>query len=243
MGPLVDRFKSGSSPFHWNEFLLNLMDGQASWFLVALFVCLMLAMLTARVPAWLRFFCRSRRRDDASVWTAAHQPALHEFCFLAAGMWVGMRVYRLEGMRSVTAALGFVALAMLQVTMIYLYGPPTQWSYIELGLTGTAGLFLLAKLLDRYRIGDGLAWVGRASLAVFLLSNFPQGATPRDSRSSLPYARTVVATVATYSVRNSFACHHLASAGSMAPTLALSMAMALEPASPHSQLRSVIPSR
>jgi hypothetical protein len=35
----------------------------------------------------------------------------------------------------------------------------------------------LAKLLDKHWIGDGLVWVGRASLAVFLLSAFAQGAT------------------------------------------------------------------
>jgi fucose 4-O-acetylase-like acetyltransferase len=177
MGPLVDRFKSGPSPFHWKNFLLDLLDGQASWFLFALFVCLMLALLTVRVPAWLRFFVAAVVGMTPPFGPPLTNQALHEFCFLAAGMWLGTRVYRLEGMRSTTAALGFVALATLQATMIYLYGPPTQWSYIELGLTGTAGLFLLAKVLDRYRIGDGLAWVGRASLAVFLLSNFPQGAT------------------------------------------------------------------
>ena len=49
-----------------------------------------------------------------------------------------------------------------------------RWIYIEAGLTGVAGLFLLAKLLDKHRIGDGLSWVGRASLAVFLLSAFAQ---------------------------------------------------------------------
>jgi fucose 4-O-acetylase-like acetyltransferase len=175
--PLVNRFKSGSSPFHWKEFLLNLMDGQASWFLFTLFVCLMLALLMVRVPAWLRFFVAVVVGMTPAFGPPLTNETLHEFCFLAAGMWVGMRVYRLEGLRSATAALGFIALATLQVTMIYLYGPPTRWTYIELGLTGTAGLFLLARLLESYRIGDGLAWVGRASLAIFLLSNFPQGAT------------------------------------------------------------------
>jgi hypothetical protein len=52
-----------------------------------------------------------------------------------------------------------------------------RWTYAGLGLTGTVGLFLLAKLLDRHRIGDGFAWIGRASLAIFLLSAFAQGAT------------------------------------------------------------------
>ena len=38
-------------------------------------------------------------------------------------------------------------------------------------------LFLLAKLLDKHRLGDGIARVGRASLAVFLMSAFAQGVT------------------------------------------------------------------
>jgi peptidoglycan/LPS O-acetylase OafA/YrhL len=104
---------------------------------------------------------------------------LREFCFLAAGMWVGTGIFRLEQMRVTTAALGFVLLAVFQTAMIYVYGPPAlwRWIYIVLGLTGTAGLFMLAKLLDKHRLGHGIAWIGRGSLAVFLLSAFAQGAT------------------------------------------------------------------
>ena len=39
------------------------------------------------------------------------------------------------------------------------------------------GLFLLSKILDKHSVGDALAWVGRASLAIFMLSAFAQGAT------------------------------------------------------------------
>ena len=177
IGPLIDRFKSGSSPFHWKDFLLKLMDGEASWFLFVLFVCLMLALLTVRIPAWLRFLIAALVGMTPAFGPPLTNQVLRDFCFLAAGMWVGTRIYRMEGMRFATAALGFVVLGALQVAAIYLYGPPSRWTYIELGLTGTAGLFLLAKLFDKHLIGDGLAWIGRASLAVFLLSNFPQGAT------------------------------------------------------------------
>jgi fucose 4-O-acetylase-like acetyltransferase len=177
--PLIGRFKYGTRPFHWDVFLLNLADGEASWFLFVLFLCLMLALMTARVPAWLRFL--------AAVLAGLLPPhgpffvnqVLHEFCFLAAGMWVGTHVDRLEGMGAAPAALGFALLAAFQTTMIYVIGGAAlwRWTYIVLGLTGTAGLFLLAKLLDKHQIGNGIAWVGRASLAVFLLSAFAQGAT------------------------------------------------------------------
>ncbi len=53
--PLIGRFKFETKPFRWNIFLVNLADGQASWFLFVLFFCLMLALLTIRVPGWLRF--------------------------------------------------------------------------------------------------------------------------------------------------------------------------------------------
>jgi fucose 4-O-acetylase-like acetyltransferase len=178
LDPLVGRFKSGTTEFHWKTFLLTLADGEANWFLFALFFGLMLALLTVRVPAWMRFVAGALvgMMVPLSGPPLTNQ-SLREFCFLAAGMWVGTRIYRLEQMRTATAAIGFLILAAIQLAAIYLYGSPTAWTYIALGLTGTAVLFLLAKMLDKHWIGDRLAWVGRASLAVFLMSPFAQGAT------------------------------------------------------------------
>jgi fucose 4-O-acetylase-like acetyltransferase len=177
--PLIGRFKSGTQPFHWNMFLMNLADGEASWFLFVLFVCLMLAVVTARVPAWLRFLAAALVGLTPPFGPPIINDVLHEFCFLAAGMWVGTHIYRLERIGVTATAPGFALLAAFQAAVVYVYGAAVlgRWTYIALGLTGTAGLFLLAKPLDRHRFGDGLAWVGRASLAVFLLSAFAQGAT------------------------------------------------------------------
>jgi fucose 4-O-acetylase-like acetyltransferase len=177
LNPLVGRFKLGQGPFQWKVFLLDLVDGDANWFLFVLFVCLMMALLTVRVPAWLRFVAAAVIGMTPAFGPPLTNQVLREFCFVAAGMWVGTRIYRLERLRATTAALGFVVLAILQVAMIYRYGFTTRWTYIELGLTGTAALFLLARLLDKHSLGNGLAWVGRASLAVFLLSAYAQGAT------------------------------------------------------------------
>jgi hypothetical protein len=177
--PLIGRFKFETRPFRWNIFLVNLADGQASWFLFVLFFCLMLALVTVRVPAWLRFVVAALVGMTAPVAIPGVSEVLHEFCFLAAGMWVGHHIYSLEQIRLSTAAVGFVVLAALQAIVVYIFGVSVlgRWIYIEAGLTGVAGLFLLAKLLDKHWIGDGLVWVGRASLAVFLLSAFAQGAT------------------------------------------------------------------
>jgi hypothetical protein len=177
--PLIGRFKFETKPFRWNVFLVNLADGQASWFLFVLFFCLMLALVTVRVPAWLRFLVAALVGMTIPLAVPGVSEVLHEFCFLAAGMWLGHRIYGLEMIRLSTAAVGFLVLAALQVVAVYIFGVSVlgRWVYIEAGLTGVAGLFLLAKLLDKHWIGDGLAWLGRASLAVFLFSAFAQGAT------------------------------------------------------------------
>jgi fucose 4-O-acetylase-like acetyltransferase len=177
--PLIGRFKSQTTPFHWNVFLVKLADGEASWFLFVLFVCFMLALMTARVPAWLRFVVAALVGMMPVFGPPIISDVLHEFCFLAAGMWVGTSIYRLERISATAAALGFVALAAFQAAAVYLYRASVlgRWTYFAVGLTGTAGLFLLAKLLDKHRLGNGFAWVGRASLAIFLLSAFAQGAT------------------------------------------------------------------
>ena len=177
--PLIGRFKSETKPFHWNVFLLNVADGEASWFLFVLFVCLMLALMTVRVPAWLRFLVVALVGMTPPFSSTIINDVLRDFCFLAAGMWVGTSIYRLERIGAAAAGLGFVLLAGFQAAVVYVYGASVlgRWTYLVVGLTGTAGLFLLAKLLDMYGFGDGIAWVGRASLAVFLLSAFAQGAT------------------------------------------------------------------
>jgi hypothetical protein len=160
-------------------FFVNLVDGQASWFLFVLFFCLMLALVTARIPDWLRFLVAALAGMLAPLAIPGVSEVLHEFCFVAAGMWVGRRIYGLEQIRFSTAAAGFVVLAVMQAAAVFVLGVSIlgRWLYIEAGLTGVAGLFLLANVLDKRQIGDGLAWIGRASLAIFLLSAFAQGAT------------------------------------------------------------------
>lgn len=177
--PLIGRFKFETKPFRWNVFLMNLADGQASWFLFVLFFCLMLALMSAWVPSWLRFLVAALVGMAAPFGIPGISEVLHEFCFLAAGIWFGHHIYRLDEIRLTTAGVGFFALAAFQVAIVSVFGSSVlgRWIYIEAGLTGTAGLLLLGKLLDKRRLGDGIAWVGRASLAVFLLSAFAQGAT------------------------------------------------------------------
>lgn len=175
--PLIGRFEMSADPFQWQSFLIKLADGDASWFLFALFFCFMLALLTISLPDWPRFLLAVAIGLTPAFGPPLTNQVLHEFCFLVAGMWFGNRVYRMEIIPPIAAAYGFALLAAFQTVMIYLFGPATRWSYIGLGLTGTAGLFLIASLLEKHRTGDALNWIGRASLGIFLLSAFAQGGT------------------------------------------------------------------
>ena len=175
--PMIGRFEMSPDPFQWQTFLIKVADGDASWFLFALFFCFMLALLTISLPDWLRFLLAVAVGLTPAFGPPLTNQVLHELCFLAAGMWFGTRVYGMEIIPPVAAAYGFALLAAFQTVMIYLFGPATRWSYIGLGLTGTTGLFLLASLLEKHRTGDALTWIGRASLAIFLLSAFAQGGT------------------------------------------------------------------
>jgi fucose 4-O-acetylase-like acetyltransferase len=175
--PLVGRFQMDAEPFEWRNFLLKLADGDASWFLFALFFCFILALLTVQLPAWLRFVLAAAIGMTPAFGPPLTNQVLREFCFLAAGMWIGTAIYQIELIPRTPALFSFALLASFQSAMIYLFGAATRWSYIGLGLTGTAGLLLLARLLDQRPAGSALAWLGRASLAIFLLSAFAQGAT------------------------------------------------------------------
>jgi len=175
--PLIGRFEVGVVPFQWRVFLLSVLDGNASWFLFTLFFCFMLALLTVRLSRSVVFWAAVVMGMTPAFGPPLTDQVLREFCFVAAGMWVGDRAYRMEHIGKLAAMIGLSCLSAVQVAMIYLFGAPNRWSYAGLGLTGTAGLFLLAKLLEDRWMGDGLAWLGRASLAIFLLSAFAQGAT------------------------------------------------------------------
>src|SRR5271170_1098027 len=150
LGPLTRRFQVTYSPFHWKTFLMNVSDGSVSWFLFTLFFCLLLALLTVRVPNWLRFLFAVVAGVSPIYGSYITERVLREFCFVAAGMWVGNQIFRLERVPKWMAAVGFVLTAAFQFTATSLYGYPNRWTYIGLGLTGAAALLLLARVLENH---------------------------------------------------------------------------------------------
>jgi len=157
--------------------LLKLIDGDAAWFLLTLFACLILAALTRSMPHWLRFVLAVALAIFAPISSVAVFYYLpHEFCFLAAGMWAGSSIRKIDGLKPTVAAIGFCVVMGTQAVIIHLYGVPGIYSYIPLGLMGTLGLFLLARALEKVSVGRFFVWSGQASLAVFLLSPYTQDA-------------------------------------------------------------------
>ena len=184
LDPIIFRFKRNAELFQWKSLPLSLVSGGAGWFFPVLFCCLLLALLTRKMPAWSRL--------GIAVVASAMLPTygfevvyktVWYFAFLAGGMMVGRSIFKLNAIPRWAAALCAVAIFALQAGAVDHYGyavgfgGPPEWLAVALGFTGTAGLFLIARTIDHTRIGDAWAWIGRASLGIFLIAPYPQGAT------------------------------------------------------------------
>lgn len=183
IAPLINRFRQHPVSVHWASFPISLINGGAGWFFPVLLLCLLLALLTIKVPAWLRL--------GLAVLAAALTPShgyqvfyktVWYFSFLAGGMLVGRSIFKLSSIPRWSAALAGAVVFALQAAVVYHYGGAVAFGYspdwlaVSLGFTGTAGLFLIARTIENTRLGDLWAWIGQASLGIFLLAQFPQGA-------------------------------------------------------------------
>jgi fucose 4-O-acetylase-like acetyltransferase len=124
--PLVGRFEFRAAPFQWKVFLLHLVDGDASWFLFVLFFCFMLALLTSRLPNWLRFLVAAVVGMTPAFGPPLTNQVLREFCFLAAGMWVERTSFGWSGCRWLRLRLGLACLLQFRsLRFITLERPPS----------------------------------------------------------------------------------------------------------------------
>jgi fucose 4-O-acetylase-like acetyltransferase len=182
--PLISRFKNSPHTVDWKSFPISLINGGAGWFFPVLFLCLMLALLTVKLPAWLRL--------AVAVVAAAMLPTfgyevfyktVWHFSFLAGGMFVGRAVFKLSAIPRWIAALLAIVVFALQAAVVFHFGGPAEfgappeWLAVGLGFSGTAGLLLIARTIENTPVGAAWAWIGQASLGIFLMAQFPQGAT------------------------------------------------------------------
>ena len=159
--------------------LLNFVTGNGSWFLPALFLALVLGMLLRRVPSLPLLIACSLA---ALFWRPTHFAALDgavaHLPFVIAGMWAGPSLGRLERLSATWSLLLAIALgaglsvAVAQVTSDH----GRHLGLLPAGFWGTGALLLLGRSMQGTRAGQITAGVGVASLAVFLLAPFPQGA-------------------------------------------------------------------
>jgi len=161
-----------------HSILIPVLSGDASWFLPTLFLCLLLSMLTDRLPGWIRVAAAIALH---LLWPIGSFGILNGtakyFVFLAAGQWLGRRIERVESTPR-WAALGgavviFAAVAAANLSAFAEF----RTMGIALGLAGTAGLFLLAVALRDTVFDAAARWCGVASLGIFVLHPFFQGAT------------------------------------------------------------------
>ena len=161
------------APIH--GLLLNPLTGNYGWFLPSLFVALLLAALLRRVPmavlfaaSWIvSILWRFIAIDDIDR-------GLTLLPFLVAGMWIGPRVTRLDEIPRWQCGV----LAAVAAYVIWLATPigvqPLYWGFVPVGLLGTAMLLFLGRLCGTGGFGRFFAWLGVASLAIFLFAPFGQ---------------------------------------------------------------------
>lgn len=177
LDPLTARFRSSSAAFSWHSFYFGFLSGNASWFLITLFVCQMLALVVVRLPNWLQFILALGAcflATPSSV-TLLYKPLLF-FPFVTAGMWFSeQRILALEHCRKAFAWGGFCILLVAQVTLSLALSQDKPWNKLLMGLLGTAMLFFLSQGLRKGVLDRVLVWYGEASLGIFVLSPFFQG--------------------------------------------------------------------
>jgi fucose 4-O-acetylase-like acetyltransferase len=170
------RFMLQTTP-SWKLFLFNLVTANYSWFLPTIFFVVMLGMLTRRVPMPLLFAL-----SVAACLFFPHtqigflERGVRNFPFLVAGMWVGTSFKQMQ--RFPVAAAALLAL-LCCIAIVVLTAKPydvTGYRSILLGLLGTFMLMLIARCMGRTAAARAFAWIGAASLGIFLMSSFPQGA-------------------------------------------------------------------
>lgn len=162
------------APLH--TLLLNPLTGNLQWFLPALFFASLVAALCVRMPMAILFGLSWLL---SMYWWPLNIAVLDRgtsfLPFLVAGMWLGTRFDVVETISPVACAVLGLILGILVLFLDMDGVAPISITFVPLGLAGTAMLMLFARTLGQSAVARGLAWVGLASLAVFLFGAFGQG--------------------------------------------------------------------
>jgi fucose 4-O-acetylase-like acetyltransferase len=204
--PLTAPFRNGTHPFSWYRVFMDLASGNASWFLITLFECQLLAILIFRLPHWaqMALALAGCYFMPVSPVIVLYRPFLF-FPFVVAGMWVGgRRMSLVENLPRKTAWLAFGVLIAVQLAAIAYGGEVNRWTITPLGLTGTVMLIFLSRGLTGTVWDKLFRWLGEGSLAIFLIAPFCQGfgreLVLRLSHSTAPLPQLLVPMVVALSI-------------------------------------------
>jgi fucose 4-O-acetylase-like acetyltransferase len=157
------------------EDIFRLASGQLSWFLWTLFLCHLILLLAAKVNLWIMLIVSIVLGmvipDRGPVGTT-----LHYLPFVVLGATCsGWIVTEWKVPPSFAWATSFALFTLLVITQV-ISANRLSGVYIVQGLTGSLGCMLIAQKLSSPPIGSIIAKVGAASLVVFLLHPYFQGA-------------------------------------------------------------------
>jgi fucose 4-O-acetylase-like acetyltransferase len=177
LDPITAGFRIIGVPPSWQSHVSGILTGNASWFLITLFLSQLLTLLILRFPQGIQMFIAlaSCVLIPTSNVTILYKP-FQFLPFLVAGMWFSQnRIRNLEGLSKGFAWIGFVLLLTVQLTAVAVWGPVSRWTLAPFGLIGI-GMLLFLCLAIRNSVSERiLIWIGEASLGIFLLSPFFQG--------------------------------------------------------------------
>ncbi len=160
------------------DLVYNLLTGYNSWFLPSLFFTLIVATLLRTFFLPFVFI--------ASLLIQLYLPPTHivflddgfrYLPFVILGMLVGPYLGRLETLTWYTAAGLALGIGVCIVVITGLPAASSKYLLTPLGVSGALMLILAAGLIAARSAARLLAWVGEASLGVFLISQYPQGGT------------------------------------------------------------------
>ena len=161
-----------------HDFLIAILTANISWFLPTIFLVVMAGMLLRKAPMPLVFAVAVVAQLFIPATGASDiDGAIKNLPFLLLGMWVGRGFTRFEAIPRAFAGVTAVVLAGVVVActrqLTYILRPPT----VPLGILGIVMLLLAARALDRSAPARWFAWAGEGSIGIFLMSEFPQGAS------------------------------------------------------------------
>ncbi|MGI4828196.1 MAG: acyltransferase family protein [Janthinobacterium lividum] len=161
-----------------HNFLIALVTANFSWFLPTIFLVVMAGMLLRKLPMPLVFALAVLAQLFIPATGASDiDGGIKNLPFLLLGMWVGRAFTRFEAVPRALAGIGALALAGVMVActrqLTYVLRP----TIVPLGILGIVMLLLAARALDRSAPARWFAWAGEGSFGIFLMSEFPQGAS------------------------------------------------------------------